>query len=105
MWQAAGVVLEIADFDIRPGQEDEFAAAYRTAAALVADTPGCRSMRMTRSIETPSRFVLLVEWDSVEAHTEGFRGSERFGTWRQLISPFFAAAPQVEHFRDDAAQS
>ena len=50
-------------------------------------TPGCRSVRMTRGIESPSRFVLLVEWDSVEAHLENFRASERFGQWRAHIGP------------------
>lgn len=92
------MVLEIADFAVLPGREDEFAAAYREARALLADTPGFRGARMHRSIETPTRFVLLVEWDSVEAHTVGFRESENFTTWRSLIGPFFDGAPHVEHF-------
>jgi heme-degrading monooxygenase HmoA len=55
---------------------------------------------MTRGIESPSRFVLLVEWDSVQAHTENFRNSDRFPQWRGHIGPFFAAPPTVEHFED-----
>lgn len=55
---------------------------------------------MTRSIESPSRFVLLIEWDSVEAHTVGFRESENFGRWRALLGPYFDGAPHVEHFED-----
>jgi heme-degrading monooxygenase HmoA len=94
------MVLEVALIDIHPGQEDEFAAAYAKARFLVATTPGCVSVRMTRGVESPSRFVLLVEWDSVDAHVENFRGSERFGQWRGLIGPYFAAPPVVEHFAD-----
>jgi heme-degrading monooxygenase HmoA len=94
------MVLEVAQFDIVAGQEAQFAAAYREARPLVAATPGCRSMRMTRGVETPTRFVLLIEWDSVEAHEVGFRQSERFPEWRRLIGPFFASAPHVEHFTD-----
>jgi heme-degrading monooxygenase HmoA len=94
------MVLEIALIDITPGQEEDFASAYRTARHLVSDTPGCRSVRMTRGVESPSRFVLLVEWDSVEAHEVNFRGSPSFPEWRRLIGPYFAAAPQVEHFAD-----
>ena len=71
------MVLEVALIDVIPGQEDEFAAAYRLGHPVLAGTPGCRSVRMTRGIESPSRFVLLVEWDSVEAHNENFRGTER----------------------------
>lgn len=94
------MVLEVALIDVRPGQEDEFAAAYAKAHHLVATTPGCRTVRMTRGVESPSRFVLLVEWDSVEAHLANFRASERFGHWRALIGPYFASAPIVEHFVD-----
>jgi heme-degrading monooxygenase HmoA len=94
------MVLEVALIDVRPGEEDAFAGAYRQARATLAGTPGCRTIRMTRGIESPSRFVLLVEWDSVAAHEENFRGTERFATWRGLIGPYFAAPPRVEHFTD-----
>ncbi len=94
------MVLEVALIDVVPGQEDAFAAAYAKGHHLVASTPGCRSVRMTRGIETPSRFVLLIEWDSVAAHEENFRGSDRFPAWRGLIGPYFAAPPRVEHFTD-----
>jgi heme-degrading monooxygenase HmoA len=94
------MVLEIADFAVRPGTEEEFAAAYREALPLLAATPGFRSARMTRGIESPTRFVLLVEWDSLEAHTVGFRESPRFGTWRELVGPFFDGPPHVEHVVD-----
>jgi heme-degrading monooxygenase HmoA len=94
------VVLEVALIDIYPGQEDEFAAAYRLGRPILAGTPGCRSVRMTRGIESASRFVLLVEWDGVQAHLENFRDTERFGRWRGHIGRFFAQPPLVEHFTD-----
>lgn len=74
------MVVEIALIDVLPGHEDDFAAAYRSVRHEVATTPGCRSVRMTRGVESPSRFVLLVEWDSVAAHEDGFRfvARERF---------------------------
>ena len=96
------MVLEVALIDITPGAEAEFAAAYKEAHPILAGTPGCRSVRMTRGVESPSRFVLLVEWDSVEAHLENFRDSERFTQWRGRIGPFFATPPLVEHFLDVA---
>ena len=86
--------------DITPGQEEAFAKAYRQVRHEVADTPGCRSLRLTRGVESPSRFVLLVEWDSVEAHQQNFRGTDRFTRWRAGIGPHFARPPQVEHYVD-----
>ncbi len=94
------MVLEVALIDVHPGQEDAFAAAYAQGRPVLAGTPGCRSVRMTRGIESASRFVLLVEWDSVAAHEDNFRATERFDQWRALIGPFFAGPPRVEHFND-----
>lgn len=93
------MVLEVAQLSITPGSEEAFVAAYAEAVPQVAATPGFRSARMTRGVESPSSFVLLIEWDSVEAH-EVFRASERFAAWRALIGPHFAAPPHVEHFAD-----
>lgn len=94
------MVLEIADFAVQPGKEDEFATAVAEGLKYVADTPGFRTARVTRSIESPSRFVLLIEWDSLEAHTVGFRESENFPRWRGVVGPFFDGPPRVEHFND-----
>jgi heme-degrading monooxygenase HmoA len=94
------MVLEIADFAVLPGTEEEFAAAVRKGVRYVSDTPGFRSARLTRGVESPSRFVLLIEWDSLEAHTVGFRESENYPRWRELISPFFDGGPRVEHFNE-----
>ena len=94
------MVTEIAVLEIRPGAEDAFAEAYRQIRHEVAATEGCRTMRMTRGVESPSRFVLLVEWDSVEAHERNFRATDRFVRWRAAIGPHFARPPQVEHYVD-----
>lgn len=96
------MVLELADITVLPGTDEEFAAAVREGIRYVADTPGFRSARLTRGIETPGRFVLLIEWDSVEAHTVGFRQSENFGRWREHIGPFLDGDPRVEHLDDVA---
>jgi heme-degrading monooxygenase HmoA len=94
------MVLEVALIDVLPGQEDAFAASYRLGYPILAGTPGCRSVRMTRGIESASRFVLLVEWDTVETHEENFRNTERFAQWRGFIGGHFATPPVVEHFTD-----
>lgn len=93
------MVLEVALIDVTPGSEPAFTAAYGQAREVLLGSPGIRSVRMTQGIETPTRFVLLVEWDSVDAH-EQFRASEAFGQWRALIGPHFANPPHVEHFAD-----
>ncbi|MBL7495124.1 antibiotic biosynthesis monooxygenase [Frankia sp. CNm7] len=90
-------VTEIAKFNVKPSTESDFIAAYHTVRHEIATSPGCRSIRMSRGVESPSSFLLIVEWDTLEAHTEGFRGSEGFLRWRAAIGPFFADTPTVEH--------
>ncbi len=92
------MVLEVALIDVT--DPDGFVEAYLGARPILAETQGCRSVRMTHGIESPDRFVLLVEWDSVEAHEVNFRATERFARWRAAIGPFFAGPPRVEHFDD-----
>jgi heme-degrading monooxygenase HmoA len=94
------MVLEVGLIAVVAGQEGEFATAYKEVRDVLASTPGCRGVRMTQGIESPSHFVLLVEWDSVESHEQNFRGTDRFATWRAAIGPHFAQPPVVEHFSD-----
>lgn len=95
------MVLEVAVFTVKDGHAELFEQAYAEAREIIATSPGCRSARLTRGVEDPARFVLFVEWDSLEAHTEGFRGSERFTRWRALIGPHFSSA-DVQHVVDIA---
>ena len=74
------MVLEVALVDVTDA--DAFEAAYRGVRQLLISTPGCRTVRMTRGVESPKRFVLLVEWDSIEAHEINFRQTETFRAWR-----------------------
>ena len=92
------MVVEVALFDVT--DPAGFEAAYLGVRSLVAETDGCRSVRMTHGIESPNRFVLLVEWDSVQVHEENFRHTDRWVRWRAAIGPFFANPPLVEHFAD-----
>ncbi len=96
--RCAAMILEVAEILVQPGEEEEFEAAYRAAVEHVLGSPGCRSARLTRGVENPSRFVLLVEWDSVAAHVDGFRASPAFTRWREGIGRFLVGTPRVEHF-------
>ncbi|GAA3029492.1 GNAT family N-acetyltransferase [Microbacterium dextranolyticum] len=98
------MILEHAVLPIRPGQEIDFERAFATARPLIEYQPGCRSVTLRRSIETPSAYLLLVEWDSVEAHTQGFRRSREYERWRELLNPFSTPFPAVEHFVDVATE-
>lgn len=93
-----GMIVEHGVLPIRPGAEAEFEAAYAKARPLISAAPGFLGISMSRSIESPSLFLLLVRWENVEAHTEGFRKSPGFEQWRALLHEFYESPPVIEHF-------
>jgi heme-degrading monooxygenase HmoA len=92
------VITEHALLPVRPGREDDFEAAFRTACPLIAGQPGFRSISLSRSAESPSTYLLLVEWDSIADHEEGFRRSSEYLEWKRLLHSFYEPFPVVEHF-------
>ena len=94
------MILESALLDVKPGEEAAFEAAINEARPLIAATPGFRSIAVRRCLETPTRYLLLVEWEKLEDHTIGFRQSARYEKWRALLHRFYDPFPRVEHFGD-----
>ena len=92
------MILEHALLPVRPGLEPAFEAAFAEARPLIEATPGFGGLRLARSAESPSTYLLVVEWESVEAHTVGFRTSDRYARWRELLHHFYDPFPTVEHF-------
>jgi len=81
-----------------PGQEHAFEETFDRAKRIIASMPGFHSLRLERCLETPTRYLLLVEWDRLEDHTEGFRGSAEYQEWRRLLHHFYDPFPVVEHY-------
>ncbi len=92
------MIVEFAQLVIHPGREPEFEQAFAAAVKIPAKSKGYVSHELRRSIETPNRYALIVQWETLEDHTVGFRGSPEFAGWRALVGPFFASPPVVEHF-------
>jgi heme-degrading monooxygenase HmoA len=94
------MILESALLNVRPGQAAAFEAAMKRARPLIAASPGFQRIEVRPCVERPGNYLLLVWWDSLEDHTEGFRTSDRYETWRSLLHSFYDPFPTVEHFAD-----
>lgn len=92
------MILEHACLDVVHGEEPRFEGAFERAKGIIASMPGFRSLQLHRCTETPSRYLLLVEWDRLEDHTVGFRGSPQYQEWRELLHHFYRPFPVVEHY-------
>ncbi|HTN97894.1 MAG TPA: antibiotic biosynthesis monooxygenase [Nordella sp.] len=99
------MILEHALLQVRSGCEAEFEAAMRQALPLIQATPGFLRLEVRPCLETKGRYLLLVEWETLEAHTQGFRGSERYAEWQRLLHHFYAPFPLVEHYGEAVAKA
>jgi heme-degrading monooxygenase HmoA len=92
------VLLEIAILNLRPGQGAAFEAAFREAQQIISAASGYQRHELRRCVEKPDRYLLLVWWDTLESHTEGFRKSPAYQRWRALLHHFYDPFPEVEHY-------
>lgn len=97
------MILEHAVLDVAAGQTSEYEAALRRALPLIAATPGFIGLEVRPSIEKLGRYLLLVRWEQVEDHEQGFRGSERYVQWKALLHHFYSPFPAVEHYGEAIA--
>ncbi|HEU0180996.1 MAG TPA: antibiotic biosynthesis monooxygenase [Agromyces mariniharenae] len=96
------MILEHAILPVVPGREADFEAAFAEAKPIIASMPGFVDLTLSRSIETRNAYLLLVHWQTVEAHEQGFRGSPEYERWRALLHGFYEPFPVVEHFAEVA---
>ncbi|WP_158842252.1 antibiotic biosynthesis monooxygenase family protein [Saccharothrix deserti] len=94
------MILEAATLDVRPGLEADFEHAFGEARELIARSPGFVSLDLRRSVERPSRYLLLVGWERLEDHTVGFREGPLYPRWKALLHHFYEPFPTVEHYRE-----
>ncbi|GAA1886594.1 antibiotic biosynthesis monooxygenase family protein [Williamsia serinedens] len=92
------MITEHALLPVDPDRADEFEAAFDEARHVIAASPGFGGLELLRSIESPDTYLLLVRWESVEAHTGGFRGSSGHTRRKELLHRFYDPFPTVEHF-------
>jgi heme-degrading monooxygenase HmoA len=92
------MILELATIDIKQGTNAEFEQNLQKAQHVISKAKGYLKHEFHKCIERENRYILLITWTTLEAHTEGFRGSELFTQWRGLIGQFFEGPPLVEHF-------
>lgn len=92
------MILEHALLPVVPGREAEFEEAFGRAKAIISAMPGFGGLTLSRCLERPETYLLLVHWERLEDHTEGFRGSADYQDWRALLHHFYDPFPVVEHY-------
>ena len=99
------MILEVAVLDVKPGMDAEFEEAFSRAQKIIASMGGYISHELKRCIEESNRYLLLVNWETLEDHTLGFRGADEYQQWRGLLHHFYDPFPSVEHYRSLTGES
>lgn len=92
------MILEVAILNIKPNQSQEFETAFKQASSIIASIPGYIDYSLQKCLEVDNQYLLLVHWQTLEDHTIGFRQSEQYQTWKELLHHFYAPFPIVEHY-------
>ncbi|OZD82096.1 antibiotic biosynthesis monooxygenase [Rhodococcus sp. 05-339-2] len=92
------MIIEHALLHVIPHRTDDFEAAFADAKSIISSMPGFVNLTLSRGIEQPDVYLLLVEWERLEDHTEGFRKSDRYQEWKTLLHHFYEPFPIVSHF-------
>lgn len=96
-------ILEKAVLDIKLGQNQAFELAFAKAQSLISSMKGYLSHDLQQCLEKPNRYLLLVNWESLEDHEIGFRESSEYQEWKALLHHFYDPFPAVEHYQSICA--
>ncbi|MBC1513978.1 antibiotic biosynthesis monooxygenase [Listeria booriae] len=92
------MILESAMLQVTQGDTDSFEQDFKVASAYISSIPGYIDHELHKCLENETDYLLLVRWETLEAHTEGFRQSDAYLEWKQLLHHYYNPFPKVKHF-------
>lgn len=91
-------ILEAGILTVREGESKEFEESFAVAQKIIMESTGYISHELRRCLEVENQYLLLIRWETLEDHTEKFRGSQAFQEWRKLLHHFYEPMPQMMHY-------
>ncbi|MEM6766039.1 MAG: antibiotic biosynthesis monooxygenase [Bacteroidota bacterium] len=92
------MILEIAILQVKKGMTDSFEKDFRQAGQYISSIEGYISHSLQKCVEDDHRYLLQVQWRSLEAHTVRFRSSPQYQEWKKLLHHYYDPFPVVEHY-------
>lgn len=93
------MILEMVVLNVKPGLSHQFEKAFEQAQSIISSMSGYVSHELQKCLETPDRYLLLVNWQRLEDHTVGFRQSDEYQDWKARLHYFYEPFPEVEHYQ------
>ncbi len=92
------MIVEQAILYIKPGQSAAFEETFEKAQSIISSMKGYIRHDVLKCIEEENKYLLLVEWETLEDHEIGFRKSAAYQEWRNLLHHFYDPFPVVQHY-------
>jgi quinol monooxygenase YgiN len=90
------MIHEILVQHVAPDERDEYIHVFDDILKK-ANYAGSHGIKFFTSIEDPSRVILIIEWDSVEAHTQ-HRGTPTHTAMREATARYQTQKSDGGHF-------
>ena len=81
---------EIIRYKIPADKHGEFEKAYSEAGVFLKQSPYCKGYQLLHGEEEPNNYIVIIWWTSMQDHLNGFRKSEEFRSFFNLVKPFFS---------------
>lgn len=92
------MIIEYIRYSIPEERRADFERAYGEAAPVLDGSEHCLRYEVSHGVEEPEHYVVRIEWDSIEGHERGFRGSPEFRTFFEAVRPFFDDIEEMRHY-------
>jgi hemoglobin len=99
------MIVEYVHYHLTKSEPAAFEAAYARAARALDASPQCLAYELSRCHEQPLRYVLRIEWESLEAHELGFRHGPQFPAFLAEVRPFIGEIEHMKHYERTAVRS
>ena len=88
------MVTAIVYFDA--SDPEGFVDALGQTGPMFEEVAGFNGFTLKRGVEDPDRFLLTVEWNSVDDHTEWQK--QNVNQFLERLDPFINGKPDIKHF-------
>jgi quinol monooxygenase YgiN len=92
------MTTEIIRYRINAANAPAFETAYQKTEPILQGSKHCLGYRLLRGHEELENWILIIEWDSVEGHEQGFRKEPGFREFFALVKPFFNDIQEMKHY-------
>lgn len=92
------MITEIAILKVKENQSLEFESSFATAQEIISGMKGYAGHELQKCVEEENKYMLIVRWEDLRDHTEGFKKSREYNRWKELLHHYYSPFPTVEHY-------